>query len=67
MTISAISPSVNQPAAVQPLKQTASAQVAGNDKDKDDGASQAAAVQAAPRPTVNTSGQVVGSHINTQA
>jgi hypothetical protein len=37
-----------------------------NDGDRDDG-SKAAAVQNAPKPTVNTQGQTIGSVINVKA
>lgn len=70
MAISPVSSGVNTATAVQPQNQPARAKEVENDKDKDDGASKAAAqntAQAAPRPTVNTSGQVVGSVVNTQA
>lgn len=67
MAISPVSSSVNNTAAVQPQKPPVPAKEVENDKDKDDGASKAAAAQTAPRPTVNTSGQVIGSNINTQA
>lgn len=66
MTISSVSAHVNHTSAVQPQKQPTSVKEVENDKDKDDGGSTVAA-QAAPRPSVNTSGQVVGSHINTTA
>lgn len=36
-------------------------------KDKDDAAKAVAAAQAAPKPTVNTQGQTVGSILNVQA
>ena len=66
MSISSVSSNVNHTAPVQPQKPTTSAKEVENDKDKDDGGSTVAA-QAAPRPTVNTSGQVVGTKIHTQA
>ena len=70
MAISPVSSNVNTATAVQPQTQPVRAKEAENDKDKDDGASKAVAqnaAQAAPRPTVNTSGQVIGSVVNTQA
>ena len=68
MAIGSVSSGVSTPS-VQAQNQVSRAKEAENDKDKDDGASAAAqnAAQAAPRPTVNTSGQVVGSIVNTQA
>ncbi len=66
MEISSVSSSVKNAAAVQPQNPPVRAKEVENDKDKDDGASRAAA-QAASRPTINTSGQVVGSIVNTQA
>jgi len=66
MQINTASPSLQKTTAVQPQAQASRAKEVENDKDKDDGASKVA-TQAAPRPTVNTSGQVVGSFINTQA
>ena len=66
MALSSVSSGVNTTAAVQPQSQPVRAKEAENDKDKDDGASKVA-TQATPSPTVNTSGQVVGSLVNTQA
>jgi len=65
MEISSVSSNSGNLAAVQP--QAVRAREVENDKDKDDSASKAVAPQTAPRPTVNTSGQTVGSIINTQA
>ena len=67
MAIGSVSSSVNTSAAVQVRgsEETRKNEVE-NDGDKDDGASGAAA-QAAQRPTVNTSGQTIGSVINVQA
>lgn len=66
MEISSVSSSSKSVAAVQSPTQTSRAREAENDNDKDDGAAKIAQ-QATPRPTVNTSGQVVGSIIDTQA
>lgn len=70
MAIGPVSSGVNTTSSVQAQNQAVRAREVENDKDKDDGASAAAAknaAQAAPRPSVNTSGQVVGSIVNTQA
>lgn len=65
MPISSVTSQINNATAVQQQATVARATEVENDKDKDDGASQAAA--AAARPTVNTSGQTIGSIINVQA
>ena len=65
MSISSVSPSVTSTPPVQPQTQPARAKEVENDHDKDDGASKVAAP--APTASVNTSGQVVGTTINTKA
>ena len=70
MAIGPVSSGANTASLVQTQNQVVRPREAENDKDKDDGAAKAAAqnaTQAAPSPTVNTSGQVVGSVVNTQA
>ena len=64
MTISSVSSNVNHTAAIHPQKQPAIAKEVENDKNN---GGSAVAAQTAPRPSVNTSGQVVGKHVNTQA
>jgi len=71
MDISSVTSNVNtlnakNANAVQPQNQTARAREVEGDKDKDDGAAKAAA-QAAPRQSVNTSGQIVGRLIDVRA
>ena len=66
MAINPVSSNVRHTAPIQQQKQPSNVKEVENDKDKDDSGSTVAA-QVAPRSTVNTSGQVVGSHINTQA
>ena len=66
MEISSVSSSIPNVAAAQTQSQLARVKEVENDKDKDDGASKQVA-QAAPRASVNTNGQVVGSIVNTQA
>ena len=63
MAIIPVSSNINTAAAIQGRGQVARAKEVENNKD--DKAS--AAAQAAPRPTVNTIGQMVGSIVNTQA
>jgi hypothetical protein len=65
MAISSVSSGIS--AATQLQSQPVRGREAENDKDKDDGAANAVAQAAAQRPSVNTSGQVVGSVINVQA
>ncbi len=71
MAISSVSSGVNIATAVQPQILPSRVKDLENDKDKDDGASKAAAQNATAiaetRPTVNTTGRVVGSVTNTQA
>jgi len=64
MAINSVSSDVQSTPVVQPQNKPAHTKEVENNKSKDDTASKA---QSAPRPTVNTSGQVVGSHVNTQA
>ena len=66
MSISPVASSVQHTPAVQSQTQPVRAKEVENDKDKDDGASKVVAPPT-PSPSVNTSGQVVGSTINTQA
>lgn len=71
MGVSSITSNVNalnvkNAIAIQPKNQPARTKEVENDKGKDGGASKAAA-QATPRHSVNTSGQVVGRLIDTQA
>lgn len=68
MEISSAASSVRNTPPVQPQTPPVRTKEVENDGDKDDSATKlAAATQAAQRPTVNTSGQVVGSIVNTQA
>ena len=70
MAIGSVSSGANAASLVQTQNQTVRPREAENDKDKDDGSVKAAAqnaAQSAPRPTINTSGQVVGTLIDTQA
>jgi hypothetical protein len=60
MSISSVSSNLTHTAPVQSQQPTNSAKQVANDKNT-------VTAQAAPRPTVNTSGQVVGTKINTQA
>ena len=62
MTIKPVSSSVNHAAPVQPQKQPVNTKEVANNK----GGSTVAA-QVVPHPSVNTSGQSVGNHINTKA
>jgi hypothetical protein len=66
MSVSSVSSNTNAATAVQPQRQPERANEVENDGDKDDNASKAIA-QTAPRPTVNTNGETVGSIVNTQA
>jgi len=70
MQINSVSSAVNTVASIQSQTQTTRATEVENDKDKDDVSAKAAAqtAQAAQqRPTVNTSGESIGSLINIQA
>lgn len=66
MSISSVVSNVQNASAVQPQKQPSRAKEVEGDKDKDDSASKVVA-QAAPRPSVNVSGQTVGSIVDTFA
>jgi len=66
MSISSVASNVQNISAVQPQRQSARANEVEGDKDKDDSASKVVA-QAAPRPSVNVSGQTVGSIVDTFA
>ena len=66
MSINSVSSNVQNTPPLQPQTQQAPVKEAENDKDSDDGASKAVA-QPAPGPSVNSTGQVVGNIINTQA
>jgi len=66
MSINSVSANVQNTSPVQPQTQPVRATEVENDKDKDDGAS-TTAVQSTPGPSVNTTGQVVGGIVNTQA
>jgi hypothetical protein len=68
MAISSIGSASNYVSQVQPQPQSHAERVAEkeNDGDRDDGG-MAAAMNAASRPTVNTSGQTVGSIISVKA
>ncbi len=67
MEISSGSAHLKNVNAVQPQNPPVRAKEVENDKDKDDSAAKAAVAPSAPRPTVNTNGQVVGSLINALA
>ncbi|MBI1174098.1 MAG: hypothetical protein GC139_02395 [Sideroxydans sp.] len=66
MSISSVSSSYSNTAAIQPQSQPAEVRDREGDADGDD-SSKVAAAPASQGPTVNTSGQTVGSIINTQA
>ncbi|HZW26106.1 MAG TPA: hypothetical protein VFF26_11530 [Gallionella sp.] len=66
MAISSVSSGSVNLAAMQSPVHAENVRERENDGDSDDGASQSVAA-AQPRPTVNTSGQTIGSIINVQA
>lgn len=66
MSISPVSSSYSNIANTQAPIHSERAGERENDGDQDDGGS-AAVTAAQPRPTVNTSGQVIGSILNVQA
>lgn len=66
MSISSVSSSYSNAAAVQPQSRAEAVPDREGDADGDDG-SKVAAAPASQGPTVNTSGQTVGNIINTQA
>jgi hypothetical protein len=66
MAISSVSSGSVNFAAMQSPVHAESVRERENDGDSDDGASQSVAATQ-PRPTVNTSGQTIGSIINVQA
>ena len=68
MNVSAVGNTVAAPPqAVQRVPESAEVNKGGNDADGDSDDSGAKAVQAAPKPTVNTSGQPIGQRINVTA
>ncbi len=69
MAINAVTSGSNYVSQVQPQPQTHAERVneKKQDGDRDDGGSAAATANAVLKPTVNTSGQTVGSIINVKA
>ncbi|MFA6121156.1 MAG: hypothetical protein WCT35_11535 [Sideroxydans sp.] len=69
MAVSGVNSGSNYVSQVQPQPQTHAERVTEKegDKDRDDGVKVLAAQQEAPKPTVNTQGQTVGSIISVKA
>ena len=69
MAVGGVNSGSNYVSQVQPQPQTHAERVTEKegDKDRDDGVKVVAAQQEAPKPTVNTQGQTVGSVISVKA